>query len=294
MLEERLSKAYSQQSLGGYSLPPPRQPLGLYPSMASQAAGGVGGAESYYTGHAAVGYQTPAAQPYGQPSQAAPQPPFSQYAPTAGPQPGQAAAPRRHGQGQGGDGWQTRQPPGPLDAHAQPQPQQPQQPQQPAVDSASRMQTPQQSSASPAAERRASDYLNTGHSAPSPSGPMTPGRAPDAGASPYPNLQQAMQYQPSPGSAPSQPTPMVPYAQPPQQPQPPQQQPQPQPPQPAQPSLQAQPHWQQQQQHVSHQPPAAPQGWAYAGYGQDAFPSVPQDEPVKKAAAAAEEALIEL
>lgn len=50
MLEERLSKAYSQHSIGGYNLPPPRQASGPYPTLQSSAPNPSGPAESYYTG----------------------------------------------------------------------------------------------------------------------------------------------------------------------------------------------------------------------------------------------------
>jgi growth factor-regulated tyrosine kinase substrate len=45
------------------------------------------------------------------------------------------------------------------------------------------------------------------------------------------------------------------------------------------------------QQQQQQQPPVAPQNWAYGGYTQDFFPSVPQQEPVKEPVK--EEALIE-
>lgn len=285
MLEERLSKAYSQQSLGGYSLPPPRQASGPYPSIPAQAPAGAGGAESYYTGPAPVGYAMAAAQPFAQPSQPTPQPQqFSPYSPTPGPLPGQAP-PRL--QGQAGDGWQARQPSAPLETHAQQQ--------QSPADAAPPTQTPLQPSASPSADRRASYYVNAAHPCQAPPGPLAAGPAPDAGAAAYPNLQRAMQYQSAPPMAPSQPTPAQQYAQAShgplqfQQAAPGQQAAQ-------QPPAQAQAYWRQQQQQGPAQ--AATQqaqqqpAWAHAAYGQDAFPSVPQSDPVRQPVV--EEALIEL
>lgn len=272
MLEERLSKAYSQQSLGGYNLPP-RQPSGPYPSISAQAHGNAGGAENFYTG-----------QPTNFPVHPN-QPQFATYGPGLGPHPGQAPPQQ---QAQRSDAWQAGVPPGIQDPYQQ----------QPPVDATQRMQTPQQRNVSPSADRRGSYYFNPPSSAQSPSAPSAPGSAPDANASPYPNLQQ-MQYQSVPAT-PSQPTPMQPS-----QPSQPSQQP-PQPPQPPQfqqapPQQQAQqqpPYWQasvpQQPapQQAPQQPPAAPQSWAYTGYTQDSFPSVPQNDPIKKPVA--EEALIEL
>lgn len=49
----------------------------------------------------------------------------------------------------------------------------------------------------------------------------------------------------------------------------------------------------QQPQQPQQQPPAAQQNWAYGGYNQDSFPSVPQHDPVPQQPVK-EEALIEL
>jgi growth factor-regulated tyrosine kinase substrate len=71
--------------------------------------------------------------------------------------------------------------------------------------------------------------------------------------------------------------------------------------------LQQQPYWQpsmpqqhhhhqpqqQQPQQPQQQPPAAQQNWAYGGYSQESFPSVPQHDPVPQQPVK-EEALIEL
>ncbi|PNY28676.1 Vacuolar protein sorting-associated protein 27 [Tolypocladium capitatum] len=299
MLEERLSKAYSQQSLGGYNLPPPRQPSGPYPSITSRAHGNAGGAEHFYTGQQPANFQVHANRPYQQTSQPTSQPHFTSYGPGSGPHPAQVPPQQ---QAQRSDAWQAGAPAGassgPQDSYQQ----------QPPVDATQRMQTPQQRNVSPSADRRGSYYFNTPSAVQSPSGPSAPGSAPDANASPYPNLQQSMQYQSVPASTPSQPTPMQTHTQPvqPSQPaQPTQQQPQFQqapPPQKAPQQQQQPPYWQaslpqrpasqQVPQQAPQQAPAAPQSWAYTGYTQDSFPSVPQNDPMKKPVA--EEALIEL
>ncbi|XP_044716258.1 VHS domain-containing protein [Hirsutella rhossiliensis] len=194
MLEERLSKAYSQQSFGGYNLPPPRQPSGPYPSIATQAHNSTGNAENFYTGQ-----QPPT-----------PQPQFTSY----GPGPGHHPAPQ--------DPYQQQQ-------QAPPDPTQ-------------RMQSPQRPNASPATNRRGSYYFSPPHSAQSTSMQLHQPSQP-----PQTQQQQAYWQQPIQRAMPQQ---------------------------------------------VPQQPPTAPQTWAYAGYTQDSFPSVPQDDPINQPAA--EEALIEL
>ncbi|KAK2589532.1 Vacuolar protein-sorting-associated protein 27 [Conoideocrella luteorostrata] len=297
MLEERLSKAYSQQNLGGYNLPPSRQPVAHYHNISSQPPTNPGVAESFYTGQAPPSFQPPSAHAYPQPpSQATPQPQFASYAQGPEAHPGQYAPPQRT------DSWQSRAPSGPSAPQDpyQPQPQQQQQPQQHAhsQEPLQRMQTPQQAATSPFSERRASYYFTSQQqqqTVQSP-GPSAPAAVPESSPSPYPNLQQSLQYhQPaSVVSTVSQPTPVQSHSQPVQparQPSQPQHQPQPvavpqqqQPPQ--------QPYWQHQAaQQAPQPPPAAPQTWAYTGYTQDTFPSVPQHDPIKKPAQ--EEALIE-
>ncbi|KAH0601639.1 hypothetical protein MHUMG1_00517 [Metarhizium humberi] len=305
MLEERLSKAYSQQNLGGYSLPPPRQPTSAYPSVPSQAHANPGVAENFYTGQVPPpSFQFPPAQSYQQqqvPPQATPQPQFASYSQPSEPHSGQYAPPQRT------SSWQTRAPSVPQD---------PYHPQQaPVVEPAQGIQTPQQAPASPSTERRGSYYFGTQqqHSVQVPSGPSAPGPAPDSTPSPYPSLQHSMQYQqPASTTAPSQATPIQSHAQPAQAGRRPSQtqtqsQPQsqqvlvPQQQQQQQPTAQQQPaqqqFWHQAGAHQSteqtpQQQPEAPQSWAYTGYAQPTFPSVPQHEPMKKPVQ--EEALIEL
>ncbi|EKJ73352.1 hypothetical protein FPSE_06424 [Fusarium pseudograminearum CS3096] len=292
MLEDRLSKAYSQQSLGGYNLPPTRQLAGPYPSISSQMPSNPGAAENFYTGQQQASYQaSPQHQHYQQPPHATPQPQYPPYGSAPEPQPGQY--PPQHVQGS--DSWQNRAPSAPQDQYQQ------QQPQQISHDRIQHTQNPQPPQAPVPSDPNASYYFTPQQPQQAPLGPSAPGVAPDTAQSPYPSLQSPSQYpggsvpvpsQPTPGQTPSQP------AQAPQQPvrspqlqhsQPPQSQ-QPQMGQQA-PSPQQQAYWQPSMPQQHQQPPAAPQNWAYGGYTQDSFPSVPQQEPAKQPAK--EEALIE-
>ncbi|PCD33158.1 hypothetical protein AU210_009393 [Fusarium oxysporum f. sp. radicis-cucumerinum] len=303
MLEDRLSKAYSQQNLGGYNLPPPRQAAGPYPSIPSQMPSNPAGAESFYTGQQRASYQAPQHQHYQQPPpHATPQPQYPSYGSAPEAQHGQYPPPQ---QVQRTDSWQNRAPSAPQDPYQQQQ-QQPQKPNDPNLQT----QNPQQPQAPNASDPNASYYFTPQQPQQTPLGPSAPGSAPDANQSPYPNLQQPSQYSGGSGSAPSQPTPgqapaqvaqPVQPVQTPQQPvqsphmqhaQPPQPS-QPQPPQPTQqaPPPQQQAYWQPSMPQSHQQPPVAPQNWAYGGYTQDSFPSVPQQEPVKQPVK--EEALIE-
>ncbi|PTB68317.1 ubiquitin binding protein [Trichoderma citrinoviride] len=259
MLEDRLSKAYSQQSLGGYNLPPPRQSSGPYPSIPSHAPSNSVGAENFYTGQQQPGYAPSGQQLYQMPPQhAMPQSPYPPYAGMPAPDANAGPyAPQQ--QMQTPDGWNNRAP-------SAPEPFQ-QQPQEAPED---QRQYPQQAAASPSTDPNASYYFNTAQPLQAaPTGPSAPGSAPDT-QSPYPNLNQSpMPYHR--GSAPSAPTPPQPFQQ---------DIPQGSPYQVAMP--------QQQQQ----QPPAPPPEWA--GYSQYSMPSVPQQEPVHQQQPVQEEALIEL
>ncbi|RDA93863.1 hypothetical protein CP533_4483 [Ophiocordyceps camponoti-saundersi (nom. inval.)] len=313
MLEDRLSKAYSQQSLGGYSLPPQRQP---YPPIAPAAHAHAGSADSFYTGQRPVSFHQVPNQVYQAPP---PQPPPQhQYASYGG-----------HAQ-QRSDSWSSQAPSAPPQDHYRQQP--------PPAETTQRMQTPQQPpNESPVPDRHAPYYFSPPQPVQSPlsapSAPSAPASAPDTSASPYPNLSQAMQYSPAPPvSAQSQPTPTQAHGQPSQPPShapqepasfqnnhpPPSQnlqQPQHQPQLPQQlpqsQHHQHQHHQQQQQQHQQQpsywpqlaqqkqqpqpqqsQQHAAPQTWSYPSHSQDSFPTVPQNDPIR--APAPEEALIEL
>ncbi|KAG5980977.1 Vacuolar protein-sorting-associated protein 27 [Claviceps digitariae] len=295
MLEERLSKAYSQQSLGGYNLSAARQPPGPYPSMPSHAPSTPGLAESFYTGQAPPpNFQPPLGLQYHQPLPQGTQAqslPFGQ-APES--QPNQFAPPQRT------DSWHQHQQ------------QQQQQPQNSSQEPLHRMQTPQQQAVSPSAEGRESYYFTSQQQQAAvqpPSGPSAPTISPDSFSSPYPNLHQhsLLYNQTADVAAPSQTTsPVQTHAQPSQPTQRPSHhqshsQPSMTPQQqqvsvPASANQQASPQgpsWQQQSAQQISQPTAAtPQSWAYTGYTHESFPSVPQHEPIKNHVQ--EEALIEL
>ncbi|RFU79474.1 hypothetical protein TARUN_2739 [Trichoderma arundinaceum] len=294
MLEDRLSKAYSQQNLGGYNLPPPRQSSGPYPSIPSHAPSNSVGAESFYTGQQQPGYAPSALsgqqQLYQlpQPQHAMPQSPYPPYAGIPAPDatPGPYAPPQ---QVQGADSWHNRAPSAPDQFHQQQQQQQ--------EIPEDRRQPLQQAPSSPSTDPHASYYFNTAQPLQTaPSGPSAPGPVPDASQSPYPNLNQSpMPYHRGSVSAQAQATPVQAAVQPSQPPNatshmpvhpqapPPQQQFQQEIPQ-SSPYQIAMP---QQQQ----QPPAPPPEWA--GYSQYAMPSVPQHEPVQQQQPVKEEALIE-
>lgn len=271
MLEERLSKAYSHQTLGGYNLPPPRQSSGPYPSLQGPAPTTAGPAESFYTGEQQIDYSRAASQAY--PPQGQGQ--FGGYdkrasvsMPSAYPQ-----------QPQRSDSWREPSAPGqPYSA----------QPAYAPRDSAPAQapQAPDSVGATPIADPNANFYFNQ----PQAQAPQaTPGPS-EPTQSPYPNLQQ--HYQPSPlqtpatlPAQPSQPQPPVAQQAPPQQHAPywshPAAQHQ-QVPAPAQPAPQ-------QQQQQWQQGQAA----GYNAYGQEAFPSAPQHAP-KPQQPVVEESLIEL
>lgn len=278
MLEERLSKAYSQHNLGGYSLPAPRQSSVPYPSIGANVPSTLGSAENYYTGETQVDYSRPL---HGQPAQH--YPPYDQRG-SAGGFPHGQYAPQ---QPQRTDSWganapPTQQPPytqqpsyPPPDPSQYQQENNPQQPPQPAPS------VPDSVGATPTADPTASFYFNQQQAPSQAPQPQTQTQTP-VGESPYPNLQQSIQpqqqtYQPSPaqtpGSAPAQPA-------------------QGQPRMSSQPS---QPYWQHSAAQQTQLPPvweAQPQVQAaYGGYTQETFPAAPQHAPKQPVV---EEALIEL
>src|SRR6478752_3154553 len=182
MLEDRLSKAYSQQNLGGYNLPPPRQAAGPYTSIPSQMPSNPAGAESFYTGQQRASYQAPQNQHYQKPPpHATPQPQYPSYGSAPEAQPGQYPPPQ---QVQRTDSWQNRAPSAPQDPYQQQQ-QQPQKPNDPNLQT----QNPQQPQAPNASDPNASYYFTPQQPQQTPLGPSAPGSAPDANQSPYPNLQ---------------------------------------------------------------------------------------------------------
>ncbi|KAK3316088.1 hypothetical protein B0H66DRAFT_576085 [Apodospora peruviana] len=268
MLEERLSKAYSQHSIGGYNLPMPRQTSGQYPSLQPSAPNPAGPAESFYTGEQQQDYNRQAGHPaYPQASQPPPQSQFPNQYP-------QQQVPQRTGS------WGGVPP-----AQAPQYSQQPSYPPNEAAPPQAPLAPPAANDsvgATPTTDPNASFYFNNQQQQPpqqqqtqQPSGP-----GPDPALSPYPNLSQSMHsYQPSlpqtPASVSAQPS------QPPQSHQASSQQPQ-------------QPYW----QHAAAQQTVLPPVWqqpppsaAYAAYTQETFPSAPQHAPKQPVV---EESLIDL
>ncbi len=324
MLEERLSKAYNQHSLGGYNIPAPRQSSMPYPSLQASAPGGAGPMESFYTGEAPppdFGRQM-APPMYGQPL------PGAQYGSAYDKRPsmaGPATAGPYPDVLQRTDSWRSSVAAGqapPAYSQQPPQAQQsaPQQQQQPGVAGPSAPSAPSDLLAStPTADPSAAFYFGNGKAPAGPVGvpPQQPSQPPqataavpsapsDAGASPYPVLRQPSVYQASvpqgpAGAAPVQAAP-PPYQQPPMPASEPpatpywaaaqsQQAPQPQAPPPQQ---QQQQHHQQhhlQQQHLPPQMtwPQVPNN--FGGFTQESFPSAPQHVPQQPVV---EEALIDL
>jgi hepatocyte growth factor-regulated tyrosine kinase substrate len=280
MLEERLSKAYSQHSIGGYTLPVPRQAAGPYPSMQSNPPNVTGPAENFYTGEVQPDYgRSSLQQPYGQASQP------TSYNP-------HAAYDRRSSVAASGHGpYLTQQNPqrtgswgAPVPGQAQPQSQtvpytQPeaasQAPLAPPV-------APESMGTTPTTDPTASFYFNN-----QPSSTQQPqsGSGPEPALSPYPNLSQSIHtYQPSLPQTPASVSAQL--AQPPsvqqgaaQQAAPAQQQ--------------QQPYWQHTAAQQTTLPPVwqAPIGASYPGYTQEAFPSAPHHAPQQPVV---EESLIEL
>ncbi|CRK38331.1 hypothetical protein BN1708_007720 [Verticillium longisporum] len=263
MLEERLSKAYHQHTIGGYNMPPPRQTS--YPSI----QGGVpGAAENFYTGEQRQDYgQAP--QMYPPHPQQTPQPQYVSYNHTSaasGPPTGQYS----HQEVQRTDSWRSgtgppegQYPPSGYPAEAPPA-------------QTNIHQAHGQPAETPSADPNttaASYYYN-------PQQPSAPPSAPpsvDPNASPYPNLQQQQHYHQPPGPQQTPAPGSAPAGQPNQHQAPPSQQNYWQPSVPQQSSQQQQP-WNGQQ----HQ---------YPGYPQESAPSALQAAPKQPAV---EESLIEL
>ncbi|KAK3349352.1 hypothetical protein B0T25DRAFT_240045 [Lasiosphaeria hispida] len=289
MLEERLSKAYSQHSIGGYNLPMPRQPTGPYPSIQPNAPGAAGLAENFYTGEPQQDYGR--APSYAQAPQPTPQPQYTTYDKRAslvgypnGQYPPQQV-PQRTGSWSNvpatQPGQYTQQAGYPSNEAAPPEGNhlQRQAPSQP------RLSTPsakEQAGPTPSSDPNASFYFN---SQPQQQAQQPSPSAPDPSMpSPYPNLSQPMHtYQPSPLPQ----TPASIAAQPSQSQQSHQAQAQQQP---------QQPYWQHPAAQQTPLPPVwqAPPPAAYTGYNQEAFPSAPQHAPAPKQQPVMEESLIDL
>lgn len=280
MLEERLSKAYSQHSFGGYNLPPQRQVPSAYPSIQANVGGPVGGApENFYTNEQRPEYNMPQpGQPYAHapPPQPSAQPPFDPRRSLSGPAPG-AYPPQ---QVQRSDSWNRNPVAAPDNPYPMPSPYQ--QPSEPSAPSSHPAQTPRQSISTPAADPNASFYFNPQQpSQPAPTGAPQP----EAAASPYPNLPPAMQYHQTPSQplayAPSQPGPQAQPALPAQHQAPP----------PSQNYFPQVP--QQQQTQAPQQPWQAQPASGYGGFAPDAFPVAPQHMPTPQQPVV-EESLIDL
>lgn len=279
MLEERLSKAYSQHSIGGYNLPPPRQTSGPYPSLHPGAPSAAGPAENFYTGEQRQDYGRPMTHPSY--PQSTPQPQYASYdrrgsvaSPPSNQYPPQQMPPRTESWGAAPPaqapqyGQQPSYPPNEVAAPHQPQ-------QAPTPAQLSAPAATDSVGATPTADPNASFYFNSQSQQQAQQAPASP---PDPSMSPYPNLNQSMHsYQPSlpqtPASVSAQPSQPQQAHQAPPQPQ--------------------QPYW----QHAAAQQTALPPVWqappsaAYTGYTQEAFPSAPQHAPKQPAV---EESLIDL
>ncbi|KAI0839876.1 VHS domain-containing protein [Hypoxylon sp. FL0890] len=279
MLEERLSKAYSQHSIGGYNLPTAGQQAGPYPSMESTTARTLGSAENFYTGEPLPDpSRTPVGHPYLQHVQQGPQPQFAGYdkrtsvsIPPSGQYPHHAV--------QRSDSWQNQQgPSAPVQYPSQANFTSSENPPQPGHASHPSPQTPlnrgPEAAGTSTADPNTAYYYNNLQPNNDRSTPSIPA---EGAPSPYPNLQHNLNYTgqsvpPTPASAPAQPSQSR------QQYQPPVQQTQ-------------QPYWQQQQQ--AEQTPQLYQtsGAGYSRYTQDSFPAAPQHTPQQPVV---EESLIDL
>ncbi|KAI1387377.1 VHS domain-containing protein [Hypoxylon trugodes] len=284
MLEERLSKAYSQHSIGGYGLPSSGQQASPYPPIESAAARASTSAENFYTGEQVPDTsRTPVGHQYHHIQQGPPQQ-FTGYdkrGSVSGPPNGQYP---QHTV-QRSDSWQKHQ--GPSAPAQYPQqatfassepPPQPSHVPQPSPQTPLNRVT--ETVGTSATDPNVAYYYNNSQSnndRATPSIPPEPAPAP----SPYPNLQHNLNYAgqsvpPTPASLPVQPS---------------------QPSQQYQPSNQQAPqlYWhqqQQQQQHADRAPQAyQTSGPGYSRFTQDSFPAAPQHVPQQPAI---EESLIDL
>ncbi|KAI1777039.1 VHS domain-containing protein [Hypoxylon cercidicola] len=266
MLEERLSKAYSQHSIS-YNLPNPGQQSGPYPSIESAAARTSVSAENFYTGEQ---LPDPSRTPVGrhqylQHVQQGTQQQFATYDKRASfsippdSQYSQNAVQRS-------DSWQKQQAPSApvqyasqanyassdaLPGHVpQPSPQ-----------------TPLNRTTDLAGTSTADPNGNYYYNNPQPSNDgAAPSIPPEAAPSPYPNLHPTLNYNRQ--SVPPTPAPIPAQA--------------------SQPGQQYQTYWQQQ---AGHAPRVHQADGGYSGYTQDSFPTAPQHAPQQPVV---EESLIDL
>ncbi|KAI2628874.1 VHS domain-containing protein [Hypoxylon sp. NC1633] len=270
MLEERLSKAYSQHGIGSYSLPSSGTQPNPYPSIESNANRPSASAENFYTGEQLPDPgRTPVSHQYVQHVQPGPPQQFTSY--------DKRASMSMHPSNQypiqsvqRNDSWQKQQHgpsvPGqyPSQANFTPGHPSPQIPLSGTTDPAGIS----------AADPSAAYYYNNAQQSNERSTPSIPSETAPA-PSPYPNLQHSLSYNrqsvpPTAASAPTQPSQQQ-YA-------------------PA--GQQAQPPYWQQHQHADQSTQAYQTvGTGYAGYTQESFPSVPQHTPQQPAV---EESLIDL
>ncbi|KIH88420.1 hepatocyte growth factor-regulated tyrosine kinase substrate [Sporothrix brasiliensis 5110] len=225
MLEERLSKAYNQHSLGGYNIPGPRQqqqqpPSMPYPSLQSSAppmrAGGP--AENFYTSEAAAipdyARQMAQAGGYGGPQPLQPQ--YSGYD-KHGSISGPSVANPYPGQPQRSDSWRNSVAPGQVpQGYPQQQQQPPQQqaqapqgylsndPSAPGAPSA----PPDPLASTPSADPNASYYFSNANATPGQVPPQQQQAQPSQPSQPTPPIQPQ---QTGPASVPSDPAATSPY-----------------------------------------------------------------------------------
>ncbi|KAI1095704.1 VHS domain-containing protein [Rostrohypoxylon terebratum] len=279
MLEERLSKAYNQHSIGGYAPPAPTQQSGPYPPVQSSASRASVSAENFYTGEQLQDPSRASAPQYHQHTQQGPQQQFVSYDKRASISMSPGNQYPHHGV-QRSDSWQQQQgPSAPVQYTNQANfnPNDPSRANHASHPSprTSLSKAPESVGAS-TADPNASYYYNN----PQPNNDRaTPNVPVEVAPSPYPNLQHTMSYPgqsvpPTPASVPAQPSQSLQQYQ--------------------QTGHQIQqPYWQQHQQQQQDQ---AAQGYqttgpGYSGYTQDPFPIVPQHAPKQSIV---EESLIDL
>ncbi|KAI1211380.1 VHS domain-containing protein [Annulohypoxylon truncatum] len=283
MLEERLSKAYSQHSIGGYTLPTPAQQSGPYPSVQSAAGRTPASAENFYTGEQLPDpSRTPVPQ-YLQHVQQSSQQQFSSYDKRASVSMPPNNQYPQHGV-QRSDSWQKQQGPSAPVQYPNQVNFTPNDPPRTNHTSHPSPQTPlskaPESVGASATDPNASYYYSNPQAN---NDRATPSIPVEVAPSPYPNLQHTINYA-------GQSVPATPASIPAQPSQPPQQYQQ------AGHQTQQQPYWQQHQQQQHQQQDQAVHGYqatgaGYSRYTQDSFPAAPQHAPQQPII---EESLIDL